>query len=159
MSSSQIEATALYSLGLAYLRLRRGDVGDVAKRLAAREDGVALSRLLQGQAHLEELAFEKAATELEAAVKISSDIARIHFLLGLAYFKLGRLPEARELFERELKRDSDDFLTLYYLASLLEKQNDLNSAGRSIEAALAQQPQSVEALTLAGSVFFKQGRT
>jgi tetratricopeptide (TPR) repeat protein len=159
LSSPQTEATTLYSLGLAYLRLRRGDVADVAKRLAAREDGVALARLLQGQARLEEFAFEKAVTELEAAAKISADLPRIHFLLGLAYFKLGRLQEARERLERELNRTPDDFLTLYYLASLLEKQNELDSAGRRIEAALAQQPQSVEALTLAGSVFFKQGRT
>jgi tetratricopeptide (TPR) repeat protein len=159
LSSTQAEATALYSLGLAYLRLRRGDAGAVVKLLAVREDGVALSRLLQGQAHLEEFAFEKAAAELEAAAKLSPDLPRINFLLGLAYFKLGRAPEARERLEREINGDPDDFLTLYYLASLLEKQNDLDSAGRRIEAALAQQPQSVEALTLAGSVFFKQGRT
>src|SRR5262245_41965294 len=104
LSSAQAEATALYSLGLAYLRLRRGDAVAVAKRLAAREDGVALSRLLQGQAHLEESAFEKAATELEAAAKLSVDLPRIHFLLGLAYFKLGRLTEARERLESELNR-------------------------------------------------------
>src|SRR5499433_2057574 len=104
LSSPQSEATALYSLGLAYLRLRRGDVADVAKRLAAREDGVALSRLLQGQARLEEFAFEKAATELEAAEKLSADLPRIHFLLGLAYFKLGRSSEARERLERELSQ-------------------------------------------------------
>jgi tetratricopeptide (TPR) repeat protein len=159
LQSARAEATALYSLGLAYLRLRRGDVGGVAKRLAAREDGAALSLLLQGQAHLEEFAFEKAATELEAAAKLSADLPRINFLLGLAYFKLGRLPEARERLELELSQAPDDFLTLFYLASLLEKQNDLDSAGRRIEAALAQQPRSVEALTLAGSVFFKQGRT
>src|SRR5215468_4327967 len=127
MSSSQIEATALYSLGLAYLRLRRGDVGDVAKRLAAREDGVALSHLLQGQAQLEEFGFEKAATELEAAAKLSTELPRLQFLLGLAYFKLGRFQEARERFERELNHASDDFLTLYYLASLLEKQNELDA--------------------------------
>ncbi|MBO0727193.1 MAG: tetratricopeptide repeat protein, partial [Blastocatellia bacterium] len=125
----------------------------------AREEGAALARLLQGQADLEAFAFEKAAVELEAAAKLSADLPRINFLLGLAYFKLGRLPEARERLEREINRDPDDFLSLYYLASLLEKQNDLDSAGRRIEAALAQQPQSVEALTLAGGVFFKQGRT
>jgi tetratricopeptide (TPR) repeat protein len=159
ISSPQAEVTALYSLGLAYLRSRRGDVGGVAKRLAAREDGAALSLLLQGQSHLEEFAFEKGATDLEAAAKLSADLPRINSLLGLAYFKLGRLPEARERLERELSQAPDDFLTLYYLASLLEKQNDLDSAGHRIEAALAQQPQSVEALTLAGSVFFKQGRT
>ncbi len=159
LQSPQAEATALYSLGLAYLRLRRGDVGEVVKRLAAREDGLALSHLLQGQARLEDFAFEKAAAELEAAEKLSADLPRINLLLGLAYFKIGRLPEARERLERELNRTPDDFLTLYYLASLLEQQNDLDAAGRRIEAALAERPQSVEALTLAGSVYFKQGRT
>jgi len=159
LQSPQAEATALYSLGLAYLRLRRGDAGDVAKRLAAREDGVALSHLLQGQAQLEEFGFEKAATELEAAAKLSTELPRLQFLLGLAYFKLGRFQEARERLERELNRAPDDFLTLYYLASLLEKQNDLDAARLRIEAALKQQPQSSEALALAGSVFFKQGRT
>ncbi len=158
-SSAQAEATALYSLGLAYLRLRRGDAIAVAKRLAAREDGLALSRLLQGQARLEEFEFEKAAAELEAAAKLSTELPRLQFLLGLAYFKLGRLQEAREQFERELNRAPSDFLTLYYLASLLEKQNDLDAARRRIEAALAQQPQSAEALTLAGRVLFKQDRT
>src|SRR5215470_7189256 len=86
LSSAQAEATALYSLGLAYLRLRRGDAGDVAKRLAAREDGAALSLILQGQAHLEEFSFEKAAAELEAAAKLSTELPRLQFLLGLAYF-------------------------------------------------------------------------
>src|SRR5262249_13883771 len=60
---------------------------------------------------------------------------------------------------RELNRAPDDFLTLYYLASLLDKQNDLDAARLRIEAALKQQPQSSEALALAGRVFFKQGRT
>src|SRR5262245_11624580 len=73
LQSAQIEATALYSLGLAYLRLRRGDVGDVAKRLAARDDGAALSLLLQGQTHLEEFSFDKAVAELEAAAKLRSE--------------------------------------------------------------------------------------
>ena len=41
----------------------------------------------------------------------------------------------------------------------MEKQNDLDAARLRIEAALKQQPQSSEALALAGSVFFKQGLT
>src|SRR5262245_35877852 len=107
LSSPPAEATALYSLGLAYLRMRRAAVSDVVKRLAAHQDGAALSRLLQGQSYLEEFAFEKASTELEAAARLSADLPRLHSLLGLAYFKLGRLPEAREQLESELKRAPD----------------------------------------------------
>jgi len=159
LSAPQAEATALYSLGLAYLRLRRAEVATVVQRLGAHADGVALSRLLRGQTLLEELSFEKAAAELEAAAKLSEDLPRLQFLLGLAYFKLGRSQEAKGRFEDELKRAPDDFLTLYYLASLLEKLNELDAARQRIEAALKQEPQSAEALTLAGSILFKQGQT
>ncbi len=158
LSGPQAEATALYSLGLAYLRLHRIEVATVVERLAARADGVALSRLLQGQAHLNQLELEKSVAELEAAAKLSPDLPRLHFLRGLAYFKLGRSAEARNFLERELGRAPDDFLTLYYLASLLEKQGELGVARQRIEAALKKEPESVEALTLAGSVLLKLGQ-
>jgi tetratricopeptide (TPR) repeat protein len=158
LSAPQAEATALYSLGLAYLRLHRTEVENVVERLAARADGVALSRLLQGQAYLDQLELEKAVAELEAAAKLSSDLPRLHFLRGLAYFKLGRSAEAHKFLERELERAPDDFLTLYYLASLLEKQGELGAARQRIEAALKQESQSVEALTLAGNILLKLGQ-
>src|SRR5574341_1024379 len=66
LPAPQSEATALYSLGLAYLRLHRTEVATVVERLAARADGIALSRLLQGQAYLNQLELEKAVAELEA---------------------------------------------------------------------------------------------
>ena len=96
LSSPQAEATALYSLGLAYVRLQRKEVTTVVERLAARQDGLALSRLLQGQAFLEEFELIKAAAEFEAAAKLSGELPRLKFLLGLTYHKLGRTPEARE---------------------------------------------------------------
>ena len=157
LTASQIETTPLYSLGLAYLRLHRPEVAAVTKRLTERADGAALSRLLQGQVYLEAFAFEKAATELEAAGKISAELPRQQFLLGMAYYKLGRTDEARALFEGELKRSPDDFLTLYYLAAVLEQQGEMNTAWQRIEAALKQEPHSVEALVLGGTILLKRG--
>jgi tetratricopeptide (TPR) repeat protein len=103
LQAAQTEATALYSLGLAYLRLQRVEVATVVQRLTARSDGGALARLLQGQAYLEEFAFEQAAAALEAAAKLSAELPRLQFLLGLTYQKLGR-PQARAHLERELTR-------------------------------------------------------
>ncbi len=156
-ASNTLEPAALYSLGLAYLHLRRTEVSDVVRLLAAKPASAALSNLLQGQVHLERLEFEKAAAELEKASSLSKELPRQSFLLGLAYLKLGRTEEARQQFEAELARTSDDFLTLYYLASALEREGDLVGARRRIEAALVVEPQSFEALKLAGSVLLKQG--
>jgi tetratricopeptide (TPR) repeat protein len=129
------------------------------QRLAARPDGVALAHSLQGQAHMDVFEFDKAVSELEAAAKFSTDLPRLHFLLGLTYLKLGRPEIAKASFERELSRTPNDFSTLYYLASLLEKQGDLKAARHHIEAALRQEKESVEAGTLLGGILFKQGQT
>ncbi len=156
-ASNSLESTALYSLGLAYLHLRRPEVTGIVNVLASTPASAALSSLLQGQVHLERLEFEKAAEELEKAAGLSKELPRQRFLLGLAYSKLGRTEQARQQFESELARTPEDFLTLYYLASVLERVGDLIGARRRIEAALLIEPESFEALKLAGSVLLKQG--
>lgn len=153
-NSREMEATSLYSLGLAYLRLHRQEVMTVSERLKARPNGEALAHLLQGQIHLEAFAFEKAVAELES---IKTELPRQQFLLGVAYHKLGRNAEARKQFEGELKRSPDDFLTLYYLALVLDQLGDSNAARERIESALKQEPNSAEALALAGGIALKQG--
>ena len=149
LSAVPDDVTVLYSLGLAYLRLRRPELASAQQRLAARADGVALARLLQGQAHVELFEFEKAAEELAAAAKLSPDLPRLHFLRGLTYLKLGRPEEARAFLERELGRTPIDFLTLYYLASLLETRGDLSAA---------RQPQHAETRYLLARSYQKLGR-
>lgn len=105
LSSPQAEATALYSLGLAYVRLQRKEVATVVPLLTGRKDGAALARLLQGQAFLDEFELIKAAAEFKAAAKLSNELPRLNFLLGLTYYKLGRSPEAGGyLFARALQK-------------------------------------------------------
>jgi predicted Zn-dependent protease len=107
--------------------------------------------------HLELFEFSQAATALEAAAKTSSELPQLQFLLGLAYLKLGRWDESKACLEEQLARTPNDFSTLYYLAYLLEKEDELTTARQRIEAALKLEPKSVEAETLLGSVLLKQG--
>jgi len=151
--------TALYSLGLAYLRLKRLELSGVIRQLNEMPEGIALAHLLRGQDYLEGAAFEKAATELTEASKIAPELPRVEFLMGLADYKLGRSPEALSHFERELSRSPGDFLTLYYLATVLEKEGDLDSARKRAQSAIEEEPESVEARTLLGSILFKQDKT
>jgi tetratricopeptide (TPR) repeat protein len=159
LSQTAPDVTMLYGLGLAYLRTDRREITSIEELLANRPDGGPLARLLRGQALLESLEFQKAATELEAAAKDAPDLPRLQFSLGLAYLKLARYPDAKVCLERELIRTSRDFSTLYYLAYVLEKQSDLNGARQGVEAALQQEPESVEAATLLGTILLKLGQT
>jgi len=156
--SAEADVTVLYSLGLAYLRQNRPEVGAIIERLAAHADGAALAHLLRGRAHLEMFEFNQATSELEAAARYSLDLPQLEFLLALAYLKLGRSEEAKTFLERQLNRTPDDFSALYYLAYLLEKQGELQQARQYIEAALKQEPQSVEAGIVLGSILLKQGQ-
>ena len=104
-------------------------------------------------------AFRPRRFAVSCAAKLSSELPRLNFLLGLTYHKLGRSPEARGYFERELRLNADDFLTLYYHAALLEKSGELNLARQQIAAALQQEPQNAQALELQGSILLKLGQT
>lgn len=152
------DAAALYSLGLAYLRLRRPEAAEVQARLATNENGEILAQLLKGQIDLEALEYEKAASELQAAADRAPDLPRVHVSLGIAQMKVGQTEAARLSFEQELKRAPDDFLTLYSLALLLEQQGQLAPARQQIESALKQEPESPEAGALLGRILLAQNQ-
>jgi tetratricopeptide (TPR) repeat protein len=153
------DAAVLYSLGLAYLRLGKPGFRATLERLASFPAGRPALHLLQGQAFLRDLEFDKALEELQAAAKLNPDLPRLHFSLGLAHLKLGHNKEAVAAFEQEVKRNPQDFLTIYYLADALERDGDLEAARQQVEAALKLDLQSPEANGLLGKILFKQGKT
>jgi tetratricopeptide (TPR) repeat protein len=152
------DPTALYSLGLAYLRLNRPEVKTIISRLAASSAGKPLGLLLRGQWLLSNLEFKQAARELEEAAQSNPELPQLQYSLGLSYLKLGRSQEALACFERELRQSPQDFSTLYYLAYVHELSGKLETARGRIEEALKLEPQSPEANALLGKVLFKQGK-
>ncbi|HEX5086126.1 MAG TPA: tetratricopeptide repeat protein [Blastocatellia bacterium] len=95
---------------------------------------------------------------LEAAAKLSTDLSRLHFSLGVAYLRTGRNQEAIRAFERELQRLPRDYWTLYYLAFLSDAEGRLDAARKRAQLALELQPRSSDACALLGKVLLKQGR-
>jgi tetratricopeptide (TPR) repeat protein len=158
ISETTDDPTALYSLGLAYLRLNRPELKTIISRLAASSAGKPLGLLLRGQWLLSNLAFKQAVGELEEAARFNPELPRLQYSLGLSYLKLGRSQEALACFERELRHSQQDFSTLYYLAYLHELSGTLDAARTRVEEALKLEPQSPEANALLGKVLFKQGK-
>jgi tetratricopeptide (TPR) repeat protein len=152
------DPTALYSLGLAYLRLNRPEVSAIISRLTGNSAGIPLGHLLRGQWLLNRLEVKQAAVELEEAAKFNPDLPRLQYSLGLSYLKLGRSQDALACFERELRQTPQDFSTLYYLAYVQELSGKLDAARGRIVEALKLEPQSPEANALLAKVLFKLGR-
>jgi tetratricopeptide (TPR) repeat protein len=158
LKSNPQDVSLLFGLGLAYLRLNRSEVKTMIERLAATPNGEPFAHLLKGQNYLADSDFQHAAESLEAAAKLSDDLPRLHFSLGVAYLRAGRNREAMLAFERELRRLPRDYWTLYYLAFLNEAEGQLDAARERAQLALTLQPRSADACALLGKVLLKQGK-
>jgi len=158
LKSNPQDVSLLFGLGLAYLRLKRPDVKAMIDSLAATPNGEPFAHLLKGQNYLADSDFQHAVEALEAAAKLSEDLPRLHFSLGVAYLRTGRNQEAMLAFERELRRLPRDYWTLYYLAFLHDAEGQLDAARERAQLALALQPRSADACALLGKVLLKQGK-
>lgn len=158
LAAAPQDAATLYSLGLGYLRLGKPGFLATLERLAAFPAGRPALHLLQGQAFLRDLEFEKALEELQSAARLNPDLPRLHFSLGLAHHQLGHNKEAVSAFEEEAKRNPRDFATVYYLADALEKDGRLDDAQRHVETALKLDSQSPEANGLSGKILLKKAK-
>jgi tetratricopeptide (TPR) repeat protein len=152
------DAAALYTAGLAYLRLGKPGFRATLERLAAFPAGLPALHLLQGQAFLRDREFDHALEELKEAEKLNADLPRLHFTIGLTQLELGRVKDAIAAFEAEAKRSPQDSLTYYYWADALEKDGETGAAQQRVETALKLDPQSPEANGLSGRILFKQGK-
>ena len=152
------DASLLFGLGLAYLRMKRPELKATIESLQTTPDGLPFAYLLTGQNFLAENNFAAAVTVLEAAEKFSSTLPRLYFSLGTAYLRTGRNAEAIKAFERELQLLPRDYWTLYYLAFLFDAESQFAAARDKAQAALALQPRSADANALLGKALLKLGQ-
>lgn len=159
LASAPNDVAVLYSLGLAQVRTNKmKEAEEIVTRLAEFQAGIATSYLLKGQLQLARFEFEKAILDLKKAQELNPGLPRLHYSLGLCYYKLGRNKEAAVVFEIEIKQRPKDFTTLYYLALLLEAEGNFDPAKRYADAALALQPNSTEFLTVLSKILSQQGK-
>ena len=86
---------------------------------SADDQRAALNRhLQQAQIHLDSQRYPQAVKELERAVAIHAEIPGAYYQLGLAYWHLGELSQAKRAFRRELEFEPPDPYSLYYLGRI-----------------------------------------
>lgn len=159
LAMAATDIAVLYSIGLAQIRTNQlNQAEEMVEKLAAVPAGKATSHLLKGQLQLARFEFEKAIASLKQSEELNPDLPRLHYSLGLCYYKLGRSKEGLAAFAAESKRRPKDFLTLYYLALLYESEGDAEAAKPYADAALTLQPNSMEALTVLSKVLSRQNK-
>jgi len=158
LAAAPNDPALIYALGLASLRLRKPMVTGAIEELAKVPGGLAFSHLLHGQASIWNSRFEKGIEELEAAAKLDPNLPRLHYSLGVGYFKVGRFKEARAAMEAELKRVPEDASTMRFIASIDEAEGKLDEALRRLGQALKADPESAEAPAMIGRIMVRQGK-
>lgn len=81
----------------------------------------------EGQAYLGDLLLhsnrKESYTYLEKALKLDPNLAMAHASLGMAYFREGKVKEARASLERAVGGNSQNYLAHYYYAFTLSRSN------------------------------------
>jgi len=81
----------------------------------------------ESQAYLGDLLLhsnrKEAYTYLEKALKLDPDLPMAHASLGMAYFREGKVKEARASLERAVTANSQNYLAHYYYAFTLSRSN------------------------------------
>ena len=152
------DPAVLYTMGLVYLRTGKPGFRATLERLATLPAGLPALHLLQGQAFLRDREFEQALEELKEAEKLNPDLPRLYYVLGLAHQQLGHNKEAIAAFENESRRSSPDASTLYYLALVLEADDNPETAAQRVRESLKLDPLKPEANALLGKILVKQNK-
>jgi len=93
-----------------------------------------------GRGYLESGDYDKAISELEAAVEQAADDSDTHFLLGQAYNQAGELEKAAEAFRQVLQLSPDSAAAHHNLGVTYYQLQDLQSAISEFETALEIDP-------------------
>jgi tetratricopeptide (TPR) repeat protein len=92
--------------------------------------------------YLEKENFQEAVTVLERAIKILPEEFRIHFFLGVAYNRLGRLDDAVRLLERARSINRKDVGAMSQLALVYDGMKRHEESDKLYEEALAIEPEN-----------------
>jgi tetratricopeptide (TPR) repeat protein len=115
--------------------------------------------LLQGEKYLEQGQVDRAARSLERAVRLIPNNAQAWNHLGLAYHRLGRLPDATAAYQKALALDSALVSTRFNLGCVNLERGDNEAAMRELTAYLVAVPDSSEAMIKLGTAQLRARQT
>jgi tetratricopeptide (TPR) repeat protein len=146
-----------YMLGIALIRDKRIEEGQVLVDRILRNGDSAEAHLMLGMARFEALEYPAAIADLNKAVELNPDLPDIYSYLGRAEMASGDMAAARTAFENELARNPNDFESNLRLAVLLKEDGDYDRAHQLLKRALLVRPDDPAALYQVGSTDLAAG--
>jgi tetratricopeptide (TPR) repeat protein len=129
-----------YLLGMAYLRTKQVERGQVLIDRILRHGDSAQASVLMGVAKRGAGDMKGAVDDLKRAVELDPELPGVHGLYGQALLSIGSPDLARREFEAELSRNPLDFDANLNLGVLLRNEQDYDQALRYLTRALGVRP-------------------
>lgn len=140
-------AESLYYLAQAYhLRTMRREAMETIRAAAALAPRHAHIQQKLGQFLCETVRCDEGVKHLLRARELNPELDRIDFEVGMAWYRIKRLPEARDAFGAALKRNPGDAESAFFLAETRTQAYEYEEARTAYERALAIRPKDPRAL-------------
>ncbi len=146
-----------YMLGTALLRDKQREEGAAVIDRILRNGDSAESHLLLGMTKFEAMEYPEAIADLTKAAEINPELPDVYSYMGQAQMASGDMKAARESFEKELRRNPNDFESNVRLAVLLKEDGNYERAQQLLKRALLVRPDDPGALYQVGATYLAAG--
>jgi tetratricopeptide (TPR) repeat protein len=147
-----------YLLGMSLLRSHRVKEGEVYINHILSQGDSPQARLLLGAAAFEDLKYDDAMKDFQAAIKLDPHLPSAHSFLGLTYMQMGYHDKAIQAFRDEIAQNPNDFESNLYLGALLKDDQNYDESLRYLRRALEIQPNNLAAQYQLGTVYLATGK-
>ena len=132
---------ARYNLAIAYLKTGQKAEAQAAIEELFRSVSPAQANFLVGRAKYEATLFEEAASALEKAAQLDSQLPGVRRELGKTYISLRKSTEARTSLKAALEQNVEDDEAHYFLGGLLIQEGEIEEGVPHLERAQQSRPQ------------------
>jgi tetratricopeptide (TPR) repeat protein len=151
-----------YFLGIALLKAKKqSDAADLFQKMQSATGDSAALHVLFGRAYTITHFPEAAVAEFRRAVQLDPKYPRAHALLGYAsleFYGESSYPQARQLFEQELKIQPNDYLSLVLLGISTTSLRDYPAAEAALLRATRLRPEGASPYLYLGETYTETHR-
>jgi tetratricopeptide (TPR) repeat protein len=159
----QSDFETAYFLGIALLKAKKeSEASELFGKMQSSTGESAALHVLFGRAYLVTHYPGSAITEFRKAIQLNAKYPRAHSLLGYASLEfLGEsgYPQAKELFEQELKIQPNDYLTLVLLGITTVSLRDYSAAEAALLHASRVRPEGASPYLYLGEIYTARHQT
>lgn len=152
------ESAFTYMLGTALVRDGETGKGQVIIDKILRQGDSAEARLMMGTAKYMVSDFSGARDDFQQAVELKPDLPDVFAYYGMALLATGDQANAKSAFERELKRNPNNFEANLHLGALLRNDQDYDLALKYLQQALVVRPADPGVRYQLASIELSQGK-